>query len=165
MHGTIAAAEKPPVVKHRTISLTNRAPIRIVEDDWPIVAQGTDGHTEWWGGEEHGFVIQIVFRRHKDSVKRSLYDVSEILHAKYEYSHPERIDEGEYGQKVRIGRILAHYPNVQDGRMKCQSIDEFWQHIRELGAELQERINNVEHRRYVVNAVDKLFAALEPHGL
>jgi len=162
MHGNVTSLPnvKP---KTRTITLTNRAPIRIVEDDWPILAQGYVGQGEH--GDEYGWTIQIILRKHRE--KRELYDVHEIIHAKYEYRDP--MDEVEpleaKNQTVRVGRMLAFYDNLVDGRLRCQSIDDIWRHIRETGDELRERITNVEHRRQVVNAIDKLFADLPPHDL
>lgn len=55
----------PPDIKTRTITLTDRAPVRIKEDDWPLVAEYSltdndripdQSNTDW----------SLRYRRHKD---------------------------------------------------------------------------------------------------
>lgn len=174
MHGNVTSlpsAKTEP--KTRVITLTNRAPIRINEDEWPIMAQSAVGRDIWFEGDQYGWVIQIFFRRRKRAPdhKRTWaddYKVHEIIHAKYDYRTPYDDSEsnvGDRSQVVRVGRMLCFTVCTIDGRMECQSIDDQWRHIKEIGDELRERIDNVEHRRQVTNAIDKLFEELEPHGL
>ena len=170
MHGTIPPEkpDKPVEVKTRTITLTNRAPIKIVEDDWPILAHGEHGESHFYQGEEYGHSVQIFLRRHKNwNDKARWYDLHEILHAKYEWSRPCTDHEGFdiYYQKVRVGRLLAPEVICMDGRMKCQSINDIWRHIRETGDEIRERLHKPEHKKTVTLAVDTLFANLDAHEI
>jgi len=61
-------------VKERTITLTDRAPIRIVEDDWPVLASA-----KWWEGE-HEFqsdrTALLRVRKHADG-RHIVYGVTD----------------------------------------------------------------------------------------
>jgi len=61
-----------PVVttnRRRTITLTNQAPIRIVEDEWPVIAQGAHGAD--LSSEPFGSEIAIRVRRENKPPGRS----------------------------------------------------------------------------------------------
>lgn len=61
---TNETTEAPVEKKKRTITLTNRAPVRIVEDDWPIIAMDTGytGRVEAQANEEWALRV----RQHAD---------------------------------------------------------------------------------------------------
>jgi hypothetical protein len=151
MHGNITPIkpEKPaePVVKQRTITLTNRAPIRIVEEHWPIYAQGACGEDNPSGSPYPEWTIEVRVRFYKGAHKYPLYHT--IIHANYSYS--SEIDE-KY-QTVRVGRILTDRESAGD----------LWKHITEVGDELRERIGDEHMRKYVTYALDSCFANLPPH--
>jgi hypothetical protein len=124
--------------KRRTITLTNRAPIRIVEDDWPVIAQGTYDNDVPSGSPYVEGSIDIRVRQHRDG--------RIIIHAKYNYK--DQVDE-KNSQMVRVGRYLDD-PDDQG----------LWDNIIAVGEELHVRILNEHMREFVVRAVDACFAQL-----
>jgi hypothetical protein len=140
MHAPITAAVAE---KHRTITLTNRAPIRIVENDWPVIAQGVCGdepNEAPWGWE-----ISIRVRR-----ENKKYSPRYIIHAKFSTRDETRDYDDAVNQLVRVGRVL----DWQEGANRL------WKHISEVGDELRARIINDHLRKRVVCAVDACFAKL-----
>ena len=127
-----APAEK----KTRLITLTNRAPVKITEDKWPVIAQGSCGETD-----DTGLCSWSIDVR----VRENPYGIC-IVHAKYAYYN--EIDEASI--TCRVGHLLHGIP----------SVTELWQHINEVGDELRARIPGEGHRKYVTTALDDCFAAL-----
>jgi hypothetical protein len=150
MHGTVTPIKGDPpavpVVKHRTITLTNRAPIRIIEDQWPVIAEGKCGYDIT--GAPYGWEISIRVRRED---KFTTMEPRHIIHAHYTSFDDNERDEDN--QTVRVGHLL-------DGR---EALANLWKHILEVGDELRERIANEHMRKHVVHAVDGCFAKLPPH--
>jgi hypothetical protein len=134
--------EGPPAApKRRTITLTNRAPISIIEADWPVVAEGGCGYEV--DGAPYGWKIEIRVRHERGISQRT------IIHAKYVYWD----DEGDDDQTVRVGRILS----------QSEALNHLCQDILMVGEELRSRIAMEPMARHVVYAVDACFAALPPH--
>lgn len=145
MHGTVAAL---PQVKHRTITLTNRAPIRIVEDEWPVIAQGISCYAV--DGAPYSWEVAIRVRRKKES------DISHIVHANYSRQDDDfEPDNGadKYNQTVRVGREFHT-------ELRSSSGVSLSKQIFEVGEELKARILDPAMHVFVMHAVDRCFAAL-----
>ena len=132
-------AEKP---KRRTITLTNRAPISIIEDDWNIIAEGR------WAEDERGetFDIEVRVRRHKKQLWRY------IVHGNFffPFGNDETFWEG--------GRV-GHEFSTRSGS-ELQDRLKLWEQINKVGEELRERIHYEKLRKRVTDAVDQCFAKL-----
>jgi len=137
-----AATGDKPVEKFRTITLTNRAPVQISEQEWPVIAHGACGGEE---PQREDWVIEIRVR--KDKFGRI------IVHGKYALEVPGC---EEFDQLVRVGRYLhACHINVSD----------IWAAISAIGDELRERIACDKFKKHVIYAVDSCFAALPPQKI
>jgi hypothetical protein len=126
--------------KRRTITLTNRAPIQIVEDDWPVVAQGACSW-DYPSDPGLGWKIEMRIRVHR------LHNWRVIIHANYEYAWD--YEDDERNQTIRVGRLL-----------KIDTPQKIWKHILEIGEELRERISDDSSRKYVTPVLDQCFANL-----
>ena len=135
----------PAAQKRRTITLTHRAPISIVEDDWPIAAQGTCGEEHVTGPDE-GWSISIRVRWEKKGQRRC------VIHARY---HSNMGDDERHWQTARVGHLLDAHHAARD----------LWKEIFAVGEELRARIGHEGIRKYVTYAVDNCFADLKPHEL
>jgi hypothetical protein len=141
--------KKPVELKHRTITLTNRAPIDIVEDEWPVVADGTDGYEHPGGADLESWRMNIRVRRETKVFDELEYGHRYIIHAGYEYYMDNRLD---LCQKVRVGRVLNHPDTAND----------VWNAILGVGEELRSRIEIESLRAKVTGIVDRCFAKLKP---
>ena len=126
--------------KTRIITLTNRAPIEINEDEWPAIAHGT---VSWDhpGSDIDGWSVDFRVR------KGPYYRV--IIHGNYRYA---REDDEDFCQTVRVGRVISAQESAHD----------LWKHIREVGEEMRSRIDNEKMKRHVTHALDACFASLKP---
>jgi len=132
------------VEKRRTITLTNRAPISIIEDEWPVIAQGQCGEDAPDGSPYQDWDITIRVRVQKKGGHRAL------IHANYKY----HCDADEEWHQARVGRLM----DVASSR----SDHEVWKTILEVGDELRERMQPEGMRKYVTYALDACFAQLPP---
>jgi hypothetical protein len=134
----------PTVRKYRTITFTNCAPIRIVEDEWPVITQG-----------DHSYEVSEAPVRWKISIRVQAYHEDQnqwnrrvIIHANYRYTD----DDKEERQDIRVGRHLSSPASPAD----------LWKHMAEVAEELRIRIDRENMRGQVTHALDNCFANLKP---
>lgn len=139
----------PVQPKRRTITLTNRAPIQIVEDDWPIIAHGGAGYEHPGGADLYSWSMTLRVRKEVETPSPYFQPSGGrvIIHAKYSFWDDNQ--EAEC-QTVRVGRLITRNDSHTD----------LWKHILAVGEELRERIDNEHLKREVTGTVDRCFAAL-----
>ena len=116
--------------KKRTITLTDRAPVKIQEEEWPIIAHGHhkdfDGQYEFQSNRTTELNIRV--RRHEDG--------RVIVYGVYSYSTNW---QGENGHTARTGYV------IDDRETLIES-------IKQVGSDLETRGVDNEVVRIVVDA-------------
>lgn len=121
--------------KTRTITLTSRPPVRIREDEWPIVAY------EWWDNAHRSQAnrsveIWLRVRQHADG--------RAIVYGGYDYMTPW---QGEEQLRVRVGDLIG--PG-----------DDLVRAIQRVGAELADRIAGKPGAQRLRDVIDACIADL-----
>lgn len=130
--------EKPVEQKTRTITLTNRAPIQIIEDQYPIIAQGEVRYDDPRGTDSWSISIRV---------RKGTYRY--IIHGSYRLYVD---DDDDACQMVRVGRVIITHEAAVD---LCKT-------VLEVGEEMRSRILNENLQRHVIYAVDACFANMKP---
>jgi|SRR5580765_6945598 hypothetical protein len=138
---------KPEPRKFRIITLTNRAPVQIVEADWAELFSGGCGDDD--PDAPWGWSINIRVR------KGNFFGPHFIIAAKYK-AWDESSDRNDgTNQVVRVGRLLN----------AGQAATALAKNILEVGEELRSRILLERLRKYVTYAVDECMAELPVNKL
>jgi len=142
-------AAKPAQPRRRTITLTNRAPVQIIEADWPVIAEGSCGYEIEGAPYSWGISIRVRYEAIKEDRRLNLTTGGRYLvHAKY---HSWDEEDEEASQIVRVGHLLER----NEG-----SASDLWKHIMTVADELRVRIEGEPMRKKVTHAVDACFANL-----
>jgi hypothetical protein len=154
----------PQPVKHRTITLTNNAPIRIIEDEWPVLCEAATGTED---GPPWGWDMRFHVRKHKprkaDMGVNLIDDRGYIIYATFRTFDETNEDSQDLNQTVRVGRRFsakqAYIIQHADGTYT----DKLCKQMSEVANELRERILNEKLRKYVTVVLDRCFADLPAH--
>jgi hypothetical protein len=124
--------------KHRTITLTGRAPVRIVEDQWPVIAKGdyTDHDNQYESQANRTWKIAIRARRHQNG--------RTIVYGTYHY---DTCFQNEKGETHKVGVLRTPDSDVAAA-------------IELIAALLIERVNNDEQHQHISGAADDCIADL-----
>ena len=121
--------------KYRTITLTNRPPVRIKEDDWPVMAQGQDKQFEGQFESQSNRTTKIAIRVRQHADGRA------VVYGVYEYDtrwQGERCDVQKAGVLVAAGAdIVAAIRSVSHTLQQQTGVDRLIQDVeRECIADL-----------------------------
>jgi hypothetical protein len=122
--------------KHRTITLTNRAPVRIVEDEWPIIAEGR------CGSEAMRCNIEVRVRQHRDG--------RAIVYGRFSYNYSW---DPPFDRLMHLRGRVGHLSDA--GTDLAASF-----HI--VGDYLRERVHDQDMHTFIAAAITDCFAHLPP---
>lgn len=129
--------------KTRTITLTGRPPVRIKEDEWPVIAAGSwsahDGQIPQQADREWDITIRV--RAHADG--------RAIVYGVYRY---DTLWQSEHCETHRVGVLLDAGADV------AAAIDD-------IADQLIERISDVDMHRHVREAADECIGDLPPQEI
>lgn len=129
--------------KYRTITLTNRPPVRIREDQWPLIAHGSSCY---FAGE---FEAQADRKWQADIRVRQHSDGRVIVYGTYDYTTQW---QGEKGESHRVGSLLGPSTDLPIA-------------INDAAAELMERVSDDDMPRHIREAADDCIADLPAEEL
>lgn len=101
-HNPMTDEDKKNLGKARTISLSSHAPVRIYENEWPIISSAREEEPEgketsrWW----------LTVRKHQDG--------RHLVYARYEVTG----EKGEPLEKLVGGELLAARANISESVTK-----------------------------------------------
>lgn len=147
----------PAAPKRRIITLTHKAPISIIEEDWEVIGQGFAASSHAGSDCPSGCGWDMNIRvRHQDMKRPDQrghrYSGMYLIHASYVARYDEDEENDIENQVVRVGRVLS-WDEAQHN---------LWDHIMEVGEELRERISHQGRKHHATLIVDRCFASLKP---
>jgi len=131
--------------KMRTIALTDRPPVRIREDAWPVIAHGR------YRNHDNQYEFQANRRWRADVRVRQHADGRAIVYGVYEY---ETAYQGERGFNARVGELVAPGGDLVEA-------------IRRVGASIGEAadVAGRDYRAHIDEAVRGCIADLPAEDL
>lgn len=129
--------------KQRTITLTDRPPVRVREDQWPLIAVGMykDWDNQYECQANRTWHIYIRVRRHQ--LGRA------IVYGRYSY---DTAWQGERGEMHRVGTLLAPDDDLAGA-------------IRAIASQLIERVRDDYMHPHIDAAADECIANLPAQAL
>ena len=129
--------------KHRTITLTDRPPVRIREDQWPRIASGDykDWDNQYESQANRTWKINIRVRQHADG--------RAIVYGTYEH---DTQFQNENGETHRVGLL------IEPG-------DDLSHTIKQAVEQLTERVSDEERHRHIRDAGNECIADLPAETL
>lgn len=129
--------------KQRTITLTDRPPVRIREDQWPVIAHGNykDWDNQYEFQANRTWKIDIRVRRHQDG--------RAIVYGVYDY---DTHFQGEKCEAHKVGALLA-----PDGDLPAA--------IKEAAEQMIERVGDDDMHRHIRDAANECIADLPAQEL